>query len=66
MIKAIKKWFNKQNNITKKTAGIKEKEEGTRRKYEAAMSILEKRKMDIPVNIDRRKKNEYDLDLNHA
>lgn len=55
MIKKIKTWWNNQKEITKKSAGIKEKEEGTRRKYEAAMSILNKRKENIHVDIERRK-----------
>lgn len=63
MIKRMKKWWKKQKDITKKTAGLAEKEASTRRKYEVAMSILEKRKIDIPVETERRKRNEFDLDL---
>lgn len=66
MLKRVKKWFKDQDNITRKTAGLAEKEASTKRKYDVAMSILDQRKIDVAVEVERRKKNAFDLDLKHA
>lgn len=52
-------WFRRQRNITKKVAGLAEKAESTKIKLQVAMNILEKRKEDRRVDVDRRRKNEY-------
>ena len=61
MIKRIKKWWKTQKDITRKVAGLAEKEAAMERKYEVAMSILNKRKIDLPVAIERRKKKDFEL-----
>lgn len=66
MIKRIRTWWDKQKDLTKKTAGLAEKEASTQRKYDVAMSILNRREKDVPVKINRRKKDEFNLDLKHA
>lgn len=55
MIKRVKKWFQDQNNITRKTAGLAEKEASMKRKLEVAMAILNRRERDVPVEFERRR-----------
>ena len=57
----IPKWTEKNKSMP---AGLKEKHEATQQKIEAAERILkmfDKRKIDIPVEIDRRR-NGYSFD----
>lgn len=56
MIKQIRNWIRKHEAITRKTAGLSEKDAAVQRKWEVAISILDERKEDIPVEIDRRKR----------
>lgn len=58
----IKWWkeFNKKS-MAKRTCGIAEKKAAMDRKLEAALNILEKRKVDVPVSVERRKQNNFEL-----
>lgn len=56
MIKRVRKWFQDQNNITRKTAGLAEKEVSVQMKFDTAMSILNnRREKDVPVEYERRR-----------
>ncbi len=60
------KWWREDRARTKKVAGLAEKEESTKRKIEVAMSILDQRKISLPVEIDRRKRDDMNGFLKHA
>lgn len=47
--------------MAKRTCGIAEKKAAMDRKLEAALNILEKRKVDVPVSVERRKQNNFEL-----
>lgn len=52
-------WMTKKNRMEKKNPGLIEKEAATQRKFDVAMSILDKRKECIPVENDRRKNDDF-------
>lgn len=47
----------------RKTAGLEEKMAATQRKMQVAFSILERRKSNIPVALDRRKRESFQTSL---
>lgn len=51
---SLKKWFQKQNNTMRKTAGLEEKRQATSRKMQVAMTILDRRKEQAPIRQERR------------
>lgn len=55
MIRRMRKWFKDQNNITRKTAGLEEKAASVQRKFDVALSILNRREKEIEVPFERRK-----------
>lgn len=60
----LRKWWKKSQDNAKRIGGLAEKEAAIKRKLELAMSILgERRKMDVPVQIERRR---IDLDQPQA
>ena len=61
MFNQAKKWWKKQEAIVRKTGGLAEKEASIQRKLDVAMSILNRRKEDVPVSFERRKENRLRL-----
>jgi len=56
----IKEWFERKNNIVRKTAGLEEKRLATQQKSEVYLSILnnpafDRRKAPCPVEEERRR-----------
>jgi len=51
----VKEWFERKQNIVRKTAGLEEKNEATQRKMQVAMRILDRREVEIPVEVERRR-----------
>lgn len=51
------KWWKdfKKKDMARRTPGLAEKEAAMKRKLDVAMSILDRRKEALPVDIDRRK-----------
>ena len=50
-------WLKKQRDITRKTAGLAEKEKSTQRKIDVASKILDRRESNREVETDRRVEN---------
>jgi len=51
----VKEWFERKQNIVRKTAGLEEKSEATQRKMQVAMRILDRREVEVPVQVERRR-----------
>ena len=55
MLRRCRKWWTQHQENAKRTPGLAEKEAAIKKKLDLAMSILgERRKVDLPVAIERR------------